>query len=57
MVNMPPREYTPISTILGDFSFSSEALNFEGSVVAIGEYYFDNRKRSIEKTSTKKKRG
>jgi hypothetical protein len=54
-VNVPPLEYTPISTIPGDSSFSSQALNFEGSVVAIGDYYFDNRTRSIEKRSPRGK--
>jgi hypothetical protein len=38
IVNIPPPEYTPISTIPGDSSLSTQALNFEGSVVAIGEY-------------------
>jgi len=56
-VNIPPLEYTPISSIPGDSSLSSQALNFEGSVVAIGDYYFDNRTRSIEKRSVKRKRG
>jgi hypothetical protein len=55
IVNMTPQEYTPISTILGYSSLSSQALNFESFVVAIGEYYFDNRTRSIEKISTKSK--
>jgi flagellar hook-length control protein FliK len=57
IVNVPPQEYTPISTIPGDSSFSSQALNFEGSVVSIGDYYFDNRTRSIENISSKRKRG
>jgi hypothetical protein len=57
IVNIPPPEYTPISSIPGDSSLSSQALNFEGSVVAIGDYYFDNRTRSIEKRSMKRKRG
>jgi hypothetical protein len=57
IVNIPPPEYTPISSIPGDSSLSSQALNFEGSVVTIGDYYFDNRTRSIEKRSTKIKRG
>jgi hypothetical protein len=55
-VNIPPLEYTPISSIPGDSSLSSQALNFEGSVVAIGDYYFDNRTRSIEKRSFEKKK-
>jgi hypothetical protein len=56
-VNVPPQDYTPINTIPGDSSFSFQPMNFEGSVVAIGGYYFDNMKISIEKMSTKRKRG
>jgi hypothetical protein len=56
-VNIPPLEYTPISSIPGDSSLSSQALNFEGYLVAIGDYYFNNRTRSIEKRSMKRKRG
>jgi hypothetical protein len=57
IVNMPPQDYTPLNVILGDSSFSSQALNFEGTVVAIGDYYYDNKMRSIEKRSNKRKRG
>jgi hypothetical protein len=56
-VNIPPLEYTPISSIPWDSSLSSQALNFEGPVVSIGDYYFENRTRSIEKRSAKRKRG
>jgi hypothetical protein len=42
---------------LGDSSFSSQALNFEGTVVAIEDYYYDDRMKSIEKRSNKRKRG
>jgi len=54
ILNIPPPKYTPISTIPRD---SSQALNFEGSVLAIGDYYFDRKVRSIEKISSKRKRG
>jgi hypothetical protein len=57
IVNMPPHDYTPLNVIPGDSSFSSQALNFEGIVVAIGDYYYDNKTRSIEKRSNKRKRG
>jgi hypothetical protein len=57
IVNMPPQDYTPLNAIPGDSSFSSQALNFEGTVVAIGDYYYDNKMRSIEKRSNKRKRG
>jgi hypothetical protein len=49
IVNIPPLESTPISSIPGYSSLSSQALNFEGSEVVIGNYYFDNITRSIEK--------
>jgi hypothetical protein len=57
IVNIPPSEYTPIRTIPRDSYLSSQALNFEGLIVVIGDYYFYNRTRSIEKTLTKRKRG
>jgi hypothetical protein len=56
-VNIPPPEYTPISSIPRDSFLSSQSLNFEGSVAIIGDYDFDKRTRSIEKRSTKRKRG
>jgi hypothetical protein len=46
---MPPQEYTPLNATLWDSSFSSQASNFEGIMVAIREYYYDNKMRSIEK--------
>jgi hypothetical protein len=41
-VNITPPEHAPISTIPEDSSLSCQALNFEGFVVAIGDYYFNN---------------
>jgi len=38
IVNIPPLEYTPISNIPGDSFLSSQAMNFEGFVVAIRDY-------------------
>jgi hypothetical protein len=32
-------------------------LNFEGTVVAIRDYYYDDKMKSIEKRSNKRKRG
>jgi hypothetical protein len=49
--------YTPINAIPSDSSLSSQALNFEGTVVAIKDYYYDDRTKSIEKRSNKRKRG
>jgi hypothetical protein len=57
IVNIPPQEYTPISTIPWDSSFSSQALNFKGCVVAIGDYYYHKGTISIEKRSINRKRG
>jgi hypothetical protein len=57
IVNIPPPEYTPLSSIPRYSSISSQTLNFEGSVVSIGDYYFDNRTRSIKKRYSKGKRG
>jgi len=57
IMNISPPEYTPIISIPRDSSRSSQSLNFEGSIVAIGDYYFDNKTRSIENISKKIKRG
>jgi hypothetical protein len=57
IVKMSPQDYTPLNVIPGDSSFSSQALNFKGIVVAIGVYYYDNKMRSIEKRLNKRKRG
>jgi hypothetical protein len=57
MVNVPPRDLTPLNPILGDSSLSSQTLNFEGTIVDIGDYYYDDRMKSIEKRSNKRKRG
>jgi hypothetical protein len=35
IVNMPPQDYTPLNSVPEDSYFSSQALNFEGVVVAI----------------------
>jgi len=56
-MNIPLSEYTPIISIPQDSSLSSQALNFEGYVVAIGDYYLENRTKSIENRSVKIKRG
>jgi hypothetical protein len=55
--NIPPQYYTPINVIPGDSYFSSQALNFEGTVVAIKYYYYDEKTEIIEKISHKIKRG
>jgi hypothetical protein len=57
IVNVPPQDFTPLNAILGDSSLSSQDLNFEGTVVAIRDYYYDDKMKSIEKRSNKRKRG
>jgi hypothetical protein len=57
IMNIPPLDYTPLRSIPVDSSLSSQDLNFKGSVFVIGDYYFDNKTRSIEKISSKRKRG
>jgi hypothetical protein len=51
ILNIPPLEYTPIISIPRDSSLSSQALKFEGYIVAIGDYYFENRTRIIKRSS------
>jgi hypothetical protein len=57
IMNINPLEYTPLISIPMDSSPSSDALNFEGSVLSIGDYYYDNKTRSIKNRSLKRKRG
>jgi hypothetical protein len=57
MVNISPLEYTPLNSIPGFCTFSSQIMSFKGTVVAIGDYYYDDRTKSIEKRSNKRKRG
>jgi hypothetical protein len=57
MVSIPPDEYTPLNAIPGNTTFSSQILSFEGVVVTVGDYYYDERTKIIEKRSKKRKRG
>jgi len=57
IVNTSPQDYTPINVILRDSSFSSQDLNFEGTMVSIRDYYYENKTRSIGKRSSKRNRG
>jgi hypothetical protein len=57
IVNIPPQEYTPLNAIPSDSTFSSQVLNFEDVVVAIGHYYYDGITKSIEKRSNNRERG
>jgi hypothetical protein len=56
IVNIPPQDYTPLNSIPCDYSLSSKYLNFEGTVVAIRDYYYNYRNKIIEKRSNKRKR-
>jgi hypothetical protein len=47
----------PSIPFLGNTTFSSQILSFEGVVVVVGDYYYDDRTKSIEKRSNKRKRG
>jgi hypothetical protein len=40
-----------------NFSYSSQVLELEEVVVAVGEYYYNNKIKGIEKISNKRKRG
>jgi len=57
IVNIYPREYTPLTVIPGNSTFSSQILSFEGVVVVVGDWYYDDRTKSIERRSNKIKRG
>jgi hypothetical protein len=56
-VNIFPHEYTPINSILGNTTFSSQILSFEGVFVVVGDYYYNERMKRIEKRLYKRKRG
>jgi hypothetical protein len=55
-VNTPINVGTPLSTIPGNFSYSSQLIELDDVVVVVDEYYYNNSKRGIEKRSTKRKR-
>jgi hypothetical protein len=43
--------------IPGNLSFSSQVLELDEVVVLVGEYYYNNKKKGIEKRTNKRKRG
>jgi len=43
--------------IQGNISFSSQVLELDEVVVAVGEYYYNKKTKGIEKRSNKIKRG
>jgi len=43
--------------ISGNLSFSSWVLNFDYVVVVVGEYYYGDKTKGIEKRERKRKRG
>jgi hypothetical protein len=57
ILNISPHEYTFLNSIPGNTTFSSQILSFEGDVVDFGDYYYDDRTKSIDKSSNKRKRG
>jgi hypothetical protein len=56
IVNIPPQECTPLMAIPGNSTFSSQVLNLDDVVVSVGEYYYSNKTKGIEKRSNKRKR-
>jgi hypothetical protein len=56
IVNIPIHECTPLNSIPGNFSYSSQLLELEDVVVVVGEYYYNNKTKGIEKISNKRKR-
>jgi hypothetical protein len=57
VVGIPIEECTPLASILGILSLTSEGLRFEGVVVTVGYYYYNHKTRAIEKRAPKRKRG
>jgi hypothetical protein len=48
IVNIPIQECTPLMEIPWIFSYSSQVLELEEVVVAVGEYYYNNNTKGIE---------
>jgi hypothetical protein len=57
MVTMPLEECTPSTSIPNILSLTSPGLGIECAVVAVGDYYYSHKIESIEKRSSKRKRG
>jgi hypothetical protein len=57
IINIPPQECTPLMAIPGNLSFSSQVLNFDDVVVAVGEYYYSDKTKGIEKRKERGKEG
>jgi hypothetical protein len=55
MVKIPPHECTTLMDIPGNATFSSQVTNFNDFVVFVGEYYYINKTKWVEKTSNKRK--
>jgi hypothetical protein len=43
VLDIPPRKYTPITTILGNSTFFTETLYFDGSTVVVWDYCYNNK--------------
>jgi len=48
-----PHEYTTLNEIPSNTTFSSQILSFEGVVVVVGDYYYDDRKKTLKKVKPK----
>jgi hypothetical protein len=50
-------ECTPLATIPGNISYTSQELGLDEVVVVVGDYYYSKKTRDIERRTTKRKRG
>jgi len=57
MVTFPLEECTLLTTIPGIILFTSPGLGVECVFVAVGEYYYSHKTKSIEKRDSKRKKG
>jgi hypothetical protein len=56
IIDIPTQECTPLMAIPSDFS-SSQVLKLDEVVVVVGEYYYNDKTKGVEKRSRKRKRG
>jgi hypothetical protein len=57
IVDIPPQECTPLMAIPENFSFPSQVIELDQVVLAMVEYYYNNKTKGIDKISNKRKRG
>jgi hypothetical protein len=54
---IPIEECTPLASIPGNISYTSQELGMDDVVVVVGEYYYNHKTRDIERRINKRKRG